>query len=56
MGKKYLIDTNSAIDYLAYKLPAAASKIIDKEIVQMSVITRIELLAWPNISKQQVQF
>lgn len=56
MGKEYLIDTNSLIDYLALKLPVAASKIIDNEIMQISVITRIELLAWPNASIQQIQF
>ncbi len=46
MGQKYLIDTNSVIDYLDNKLPDKASKHIDNISSKISVITRMELLSW----------
>jgi len=52
MGQKYLIDTNAAIDYFNNKLPINAYSFIDGIIPQISVISRIEMLAWPNASKQ----
>ena len=55
MARQYLIDTNSVIDYLDNKLSLKSSGIIDNTMVQMSVITRIELLAWPNAYPQQLQ-
>jgi len=45
MGKGYLIDTNAVIDYLDNKLPAKANAFIDGIQPNISVITRIELLA-----------
>ncbi len=42
------MDTNTAIDYLACLLPANAVKLIDNITAEISVITRIELLAWPD--------
>jgi predicted nucleic acid-binding protein len=54
MGKGYLIDTNAVIDYLENKLPDNASSFIDDLLIQISVVSRIELLAWPNISKEQL--
>lgn len=53
MGKEYLIDTNSVIDYLDNKLPDNANELIDGINARISVITRMELLAWPGASKQQ---
>ena len=53
MGKEYLIDTNSVIDYLDNKLPDNANELIDGVDSKISVITRMELLAWPGASKQQ---
>lgn len=53
MGNKYLIDTNSVIDYLDNKLPSEAKKIIDTIEFRISVITRIELLSWSGASKEQ---
>ncbi|MFI5160120.1 MAG: type II toxin-antitoxin system VapC family toxin [Sphingobacteriales bacterium] len=53
MGKGYLIDTNAVIDYLDNKLPANTTSFIDDLQVQISVVSRIELLAWPNISQEQ---
>ena len=53
MGKEYLIDTNSVIDYLDNKLPEKASKLIDDIDSKISVITRMELLAWAGASSEQ---
>ena len=40
MGKGYLIDTNSVIDYLNNKLPEKANRLIENIDCQISVITR----------------
>ena len=53
MGKEYLIDTNSVIDYLDNKLPDNANELIDGIDAKISVITRMELLAWPGANEQQ---
>ena len=53
MGKEYLIDTNSVIDYLDNKLRDNANELIDNIDSRISVITRMELLAWPGASEQQ---
>ncbi len=53
MGKEYLIDTNSVIDYLDNKLPDNANELIDSIDSKISVITRVELLAWPGADEQQ---
>lgn len=53
MGKEYLIDTNSVIDYLDNKLPEKANVLIDGIDSKISVITRMELLAWPGASDEQ---
>ena len=45
MAGKYLIDTNSVIDYLDNKLPAKGANMLDEQRLEISVITRIELLA-----------
>lgn len=55
MGQKYLIDTNAIIDYLENKLPEKASNKIDDGAVIMSVISRIELLAWPKATEKQLK-
>jgi hypothetical protein len=53
MEQRYLIDTNTAIDYLDNKLPNKSALLIDGITIQVSVITRIELLAWPNALPEQ---
>jgi predicted nucleic acid-binding protein len=55
MGKEYLIDTNSVIDYLDNKLPGTANELIDGIDSKISIITRMELLAWPGASKEQTK-
>jgi predicted nucleic acid-binding protein len=54
MAGQYLIDTNSAIDYLGNKLPANGADLLDKEELDISVITRMELLAWPDAKEEQI--
>ncbi len=48
MGQGILVDTNTAIDYLADLLPVNAVEIIEGAKSNISVVTRIELLSWPN--------
>jgi len=54
MGLNYLLDTNTAIDYLDDKLPDNPTNIIDTNEINLSVITRIELLAWSKSTSEQV--
>ena len=55
MEQGYLIDTNAAIDYLQNRLPAKANDIIDGNRINMSVITRMELLAWKKATSEQLK-
>ncbi|MDZ7774097.1 MAG: hypothetical protein U5L09_00045 [Bacteroidales bacterium] len=55
MGTEYLIDTNAVIDYLDDKLPDKGNNLIDGISTHISVITRIELLAWPYANERQTQ-
>lgn len=54
MGQGYLIDSNTAIDYLDDKLPAIGATLIDEITVQISLIARMELLAWPSATDPQI--
>lgn len=54
MGQGYLIDSNTAIDYLDDKLPDTSANLIDSIVVQISVITRMELLAWSLATEEQI--
>ena len=55
MGRGYLADTHTIIDYLENKLPENASGFIDNIEIQFSVISRIELLVWRNASEEQLR-
>lgn len=59
MGKKYLLDTNTIIDYMGNKLPENAkkklAKIIDGEI-NLSVINKIELLGFVKVDQNLIDF
>jgi predicted nucleic acid-binding protein len=59
MGKRYLLDTNTILDYMGNKLPdksrAALASIIDDEI-NISVINKIELLGFEKAEKDLVDF
>lgn len=52
MGKRYLLDTNTVLDYMGNKLPGKAKKliahVIDEEI-NLSVINKIELLGFSKV-------
>lgn len=54
MGTKYLIDTNTAIEYLNNTLPDAASSVIEQIESHISIITRMEMLAWPKATLAQI--
>jgi hypothetical protein len=54
MGKKYLIDTNAAIDYFGNRLPEKGSAFIDTIVSPaISVITQMEILGWYRISAEE---
>jgi len=54
MGKRYLIDTNTIIEYLENKLPHTGSAVLDNRDIQISVISRMELLAWRKATETQL--
>lgn len=53
MGKEYLIDTNTVIDYLDNKLPEKTNELFEGIYSRISVITRMELLSWPGANDEQ---
>lgn len=55
MGKGYLTDTNAAIDYLRNLLPSGSATLIDQNEINLSVVTQIELLAWPKATDEQIK-
>jgi len=59
MGKRYLLDTNTILDYMGNKLPnksrSALDYIIDNEI-NISVINKIELLGFAKIEQDLFDF
>lgn len=55
MGKGYLADTNSVIEYLENKLPEETLVFMDNLEMHLSIISRIELLGWSKITEHQFQ-
>ena len=55
MGHQYLIDTNVAVGYLENQLPLQWINDLSKVTIQLSVIVRIELLAWPDATPHKLQ-
>lgn len=59
MGKRYLLDTNTVLDYMGNKLPGKAknliAQIIDDEI-NLSVINKIELLGFSKVEQDLIDF
>jgi len=59
MGKRYLLDTNTVLDYMGNKLPRNGKKliaqIIDEEI-NFSVINKIELLGFSKVEQDLIDF
>ncbi|WP_184543386.1 type II toxin-antitoxin system VapC family toxin [Mucilaginibacter sp. FT3.2] len=56
MEQRYLTDTNTIIDYLENKLPQKSIQLIDGIDIQLSVISRMELLVWKNATETQINF
>lgn len=59
MGKRYLIDTNVLIEYLANALPSAAHAFIADVVddnFNISFINKIEILGHPSANKQIEEF
>ncbi|MDR1811631.1 MAG: type II toxin-antitoxin system VapC family toxin [Candidatus Fibromonas sp.] len=59
MGIRYLLDTNVVLDFMAKNFPEnsqnTVAKIIDDEI-NISLITKIELLSFSNVEQNVVDF
>lgn len=55
MGQGFLVDTNTVIDYIGEKLPENSLELIDDLEINLSVVSRIELLVWRNVSDEQLQ-
>jgi predicted nucleic acid-binding protein len=55
MGKRYLIDSNTIIDFCNGKLPLKGKDFLMNIRPEISIITQIELFANPNIPKQEYQ-
>lgn len=54
MGERYLIDTNVVIAYLDNSLPEKFALEIEDSGSNISVITRMELLAWRNATPENL--
>ena len=54
MNTGFLLDTNTVIDYFGDRLSVTSNEVIEQSAPNISVITRIELLAWPNASLDQI--
>ncbi|MCL2284297.1 MAG: type II toxin-antitoxin system VapC family toxin [Fibromonadales bacterium] len=59
MGTKYLLDTNVILDFMGKKfsenVQSVIAEIIDEEI-NMSLITKIELLGFPDVKQDLIDF
>ncbi len=53
MGKRYLIDSNSIIDFCNGKMPVGGKELLLGIEPEMSIITNIELFATKDISEQE---
>jgi predicted nucleic acid-binding protein len=54
MEPEYLTDTNVVIDNFGNKLPANTKAFLSSITAVVSVVTKIEVLGWPNATKQQL--
>jgi predicted nucleic acid-binding protein len=55
MGKRYLIDTNSIIDFCNGQLPLNGRNFLMTINPEISIVTNIELFATKNISQQEYE-
>jgi len=59
MGKRYLLDTNSVLDFMGNKLTGKAKKLIARVIdeeINLSVINKIELLGFSKVEQDLIDF
>jgi predicted nucleic acid-binding protein len=54
MGPEFLVDTNIVIAYFNQTLPEKGALFLDNVLPAISVITRIELLGWHQITADEV--
>ncbi len=54
MGQRILADTNCVIDYLNKRLPVNAIVLLRSIQIELSVINRIELLAWRSATLKEI--
>jgi predicted nucleic acid-binding protein len=55
MGTKYLIDSNTVIDFFNGKLPNAGRQLLSEAEPVISIITHIELFSGNNIINEEYQ-
>ena len=53
MAKKFLIDTNVLIKYLNGSLDQNLASLIDNINIEISIVTKIEILSWSGFSEFQ---
>ncbi len=59
MGKSYLIDTNTLLEYVADSLPGKAHVFVNdviSEVFNISVINRIEVLGHESVTEKLADF
>jgi predicted nucleic acid-binding protein len=59
MGKRYLMDTNVIIDFSSHKLTGKVRDVVKNcidDYLQISIVTKIELLVFSGISNKVVQW
>ena len=54
MGQKYLMVTNTVIDFFGNKLPVQATMFLESITPIISVITQIEVLGWYNSTPEDI--
>lgn len=54
MGQKFLMDTNAIIGYLSNILPQEGMNFMESLTPTISVISKIELLGWYNVSTEDL--
>jgi predicted nucleic acid-binding protein len=54
MGPEFLVDTNIVIAYFNQTIPEKGALFLDNLLPAISVITRIELLGWHQITADEV--
>lgn len=55
MGKRFLIDSNIVSKYLSGDLNNDSNQLIDNLTIEISVITKIELLTWNRYSSNHLK-